>query len=65
MTVVVPMSSATLVSLSERAAREGRDVAEVVADALGAAAAYARLIDTVRTQAVRRSTAGRVLLQLR
>jgi len=38
-TVAVAVSSATLASLSERAAREGRDVAEVVADALRSAAA--------------------------
>jgi hypothetical protein len=38
-TVAVPMSSATLASLTERAAREGRDVTEVVADALRSAAA--------------------------
>jgi len=34
------MSSATLASLGERAANEGRDVGEVVADALRMAAAY-------------------------
>ena len=38
-TVAVPLSSATLSSLAERAAREGKDVADVVADALRAAAA--------------------------
>ena len=37
--VEVPMSSATLTSLTERATREGRDVADVVADALRTAAA--------------------------
>ena len=38
-TVAVPMSSATLSSLAARAAREGKDVADVVAEALRAAAA--------------------------
>ena len=38
-TVAVPLSSATLSSLAARAEREGRDVADVVADALRAAAA--------------------------
>lgn len=38
-TVAVPLSSATLSSLAARAAREGKDVADVVADALRAAAA--------------------------
>jgi len=38
-TVSVPVSAATLTSLTERAAREGRDVADIVAEALRAAAA--------------------------
>ena len=38
-TVAVPLSSATLSSLAARAARAGKDVADVVADALRAAAA--------------------------
>ena len=38
-TVAVPLSSATLASLTARAAREGKDVADIVADALRAAAA--------------------------
>jgi hypothetical protein len=37
--VSVPVSAATLASLTERAAREGRDVADIVAEALRAAAA--------------------------
>jgi hypothetical protein len=38
-TVAVPLSSATLSSLAARAAREGKDVSEVVAAALRTAAA--------------------------
>lgn len=38
-TLDVPVSSAMLTSLVDRAAREGRDIAEVVADALRSAAA--------------------------
>jgi hypothetical protein len=38
-TVSQPVSAATLTSLTERAARDGRDVADIVADALRAAAA--------------------------
>ena len=37
--MAVPVSAATLTSLTERAAREGRDVGELVADALRTAAA--------------------------
>ncbi len=37
-TVSVPVSAATLTSLTERAAREGRDVADIVAEALRMAA---------------------------
>lgn len=38
-TMAVPVSAATLTSLTERAAREGRDVGELIADALRTAAA--------------------------
>ena len=37
-TVAVPVSASTLKALTERAAREGRDVEAVIADALHAAA---------------------------
>jgi 2-keto-3-deoxy-6-phosphogluconate aldolase len=37
-TVAVPVSASTLTALAERAAREGRDVEAVIADALHAAA---------------------------
>lgn len=37
--VSVPLSPTTLTALTERATREGRDIADVVADALRAAAA--------------------------
>ena len=37
-TVAVPVSASTLTALTERAAREGRDVEAVIADALHAAA---------------------------
>lgn len=37
-TVAVPVSAATLTALTERAAREGRDVEALIADALQAAA---------------------------
>ena len=39
MTVTVPVDGGTLDRLTERAAREGRDIEQVVADALRAAAA--------------------------
>jgi hypothetical protein len=37
-TVAVPVASATLTALAERAGREGRDVESLIADALNAAA---------------------------
>lgn len=37
-TVAVPVSASTLTALAERAAREGRDVKALIADALQAAA---------------------------
>lgn len=37
-TVAVPVSASTLTALTERAAREGRDVEAVIAEALHAAA---------------------------
>lgn len=37
-TIAVPVSASTLTALTERAAREGRDVEAVIADALRSAA---------------------------
>jgi hypothetical protein len=39
-TVAVPVTPTTLAALTDRAAREGRDVGAVIAEALQAAAAY-------------------------